>query len=240
MLPKALLTLHSWMFGSRWVTRPLWGQFGTHSSSHRTGKDQFPSQFQRRTVIKNVQTTRQLCSFLMLIRLCSKILQARLQQYLNWELPNIQAGFKKSQRNQRSNCQHLLGNRESKGIPEKISISASLTMKKPLTVWITANWKILRVMWIPDHLTCLSRNLNVGQEPVVRNLHEHLTGSKLGKCYNKAVYCHPVYLTYAHRVHYVKCLVRWVTSWNQDCQEIYQQPQICKWFHFNGRKQGGS
>ena len=45
----------------------------------------------------------------------------------------------KRQRNQRSNCQHLLDHRKSKGVPEKTSISALLTMPKPLTVWITTN-----------------------------------------------------------------------------------------------------
>ena len=52
-------------------------------------------------------------------------------------------------------------------------------------------------MRIPDHLTCLLRNLYVGQEATVRKLDmEQLTGSKLGKEYNKAMYCHPAYLTY--------------------------------------------
>src|SRR5574340_375273 len=50
----------------------------------------------------------------------------------------------------------------------KTSISALLTMPKPLTVWITTNWKILKEMGIPDHLTCLLRNLNAGQEATVR------------------------------------------------------------------------
>ena len=48
------------------------------------------------------------------------------------------------------------------------SISALLTMPKPLTVWITINWKILKEMGIPDHLTCLLRNLYAGQEAAVR------------------------------------------------------------------------
>ena len=48
-----------------------------------------------------------------------KILQARLQQYVNHELPDVQAGFKKRQSNQRSNCQHLLGHQKSNRIPEK-------------------------------------------------------------------------------------------------------------------------
>ena len=69
-------------------------------------------------------------------------------------------------------------------------------MPKPLTVWITTNWKILQEMGIPDHLICILRNLYVGQEATVRTGHEQKTGSKLGKEYVKAVYCHPAYLTY--------------------------------------------
>ena len=53
----------------------------------------------------------------------------------------------------------------------KTSISALLTMPKPLTVWITINWKILKEMGIPDHLTCLLRNLYAGQESTVRTGH---------------------------------------------------------------------
>ena len=49
--------------------------------------------------------------------------------------------------------------------------SALLTMPKPLTVWITINWKILKEMGIPDHLTCLLRNLYAGQEATVRTGH---------------------------------------------------------------------
>ena len=53
----------------------------------------------------------------------------------------------------------------------KTSISTLLTMPKPLTVWITTNWKILQEMGIPDHLTCLLRNLCAGQEATVRTGH---------------------------------------------------------------------
>ena len=63
---------------------------------------------------------------------------------------------------------------------------------KPLTLWITTDWKILKEMGIPDHLTCLLRNLYAGQELDM----EQQTGSKSGKEYIKAVYCHPAYLTY--------------------------------------------
>ena len=53
----------------------------------------------------------------------------------------------------------------------KILFSTLLTMPKPLTVWITTNWKILKEMGIPDHLTCLLRNLYAGQEATVRTGH---------------------------------------------------------------------
>ena len=53
----------------------------------------------------------------------------------------------------------------------KTSICALLTTPKPLTVWITTNWKILKEMGIPDHLTCLLRNLYASQEATVRNGH---------------------------------------------------------------------
>ena len=60
-------------------------------------------------------------------------------------------------------------------------------------------WRILQEMGIPDHLTCLLRNLYAGQEATELNM-ELQTGSKLGKEYIKAVYCHPAYLTYMQSI----------------------------------------
>ena len=57
---------------------------------------------------------------------------------MNRELPDVQAGFRKG-RGTRDQIQHLLDHRKSKRVPEKTSISALLTMPKPLTVWITIN-----------------------------------------------------------------------------------------------------
>ena len=82
----------------------------------------------------------------------------------------------------------------------KSSTSASLTMLKPLTVWITTNWKILQEMGIPDHLTCLLRNIYASQEARVRTGCGTTDWSKLGKEYIKAVYCHPAYLTYMQSI----------------------------------------
>ena len=87
-----------------------------------------------------------------------KILQARLQQYMNQEIPDIQAGFRKGRgtRHQMANIHWII--RKARKFHKKTSF-ALLTMPKLLTVWITTIWKILKEMGISDHLTCLLRNL---------------------------------------------------------------------------------
>ena len=89
---------------------------------------------------------------------------------MNRELPDIQAGFRKGRgtRDQIANIRWIIEKAKSSRKP---SISALLTMPKPLTVWITINWKILKEMGTQDHLTCLLRNLYAGQEATVRTGH---------------------------------------------------------------------
>ena len=99
-----------------------------------------------------------------------KILQARLQQFMNHKLSDVQAGFRKGRgtRYQIANRHWII---EKAREFQKKSTSISMTMLKTLTVWITINWKILKEMGIPDHLTCLLRNLYAGQEATVRTGH---------------------------------------------------------------------
>ena len=99
-----------------------------------------------------------------------KTLQARFQQYVNHELPDVQAGFRKGRRtrDQIANICWIIKKKESS---RKISTSALLTTPKPLTVDHSKLWKILKEMGIPDHLTCLLRNLYAGQEATVRTGH---------------------------------------------------------------------
>ena len=139
---------------------------------------------------KNVQTTAQLHSSPRLAKLHSKILQARLQWYMNQELPDVQAGFRKGKgtRDQIANICWIIEKENSR----KTSTSASLTMRKPLTVCITTNWKILKELGIPDHLTCILMKFKKQHLELEM---EQWTGSKFGKEYVKAVYCHPAYLT---------------------------------------------
>ena len=91
---------------------------------------------------------------------------------------------------------------------EWVAISFSMGSSQPRDQTQTSHiagrrvtvWKILKEMGIPEHLTCLLRNLYAGQEATARTGHGTQTVSKLGKEYVKAVYCHPAYLTYMQSI----------------------------------------
>ena len=123
-----------------------------------------------------------------------KILQARLHQYMNYELPDVQAGIRRGRgtRDQTANIHWII---EKAGEFQKtISFCFIDSAKASDCVDHNKLWKILQEMGIPDHLTCLLRNLYAGQEATELDM-EQQTGSKYGKEYIKAVYCHPAYLT---------------------------------------------
>ena len=90
---------------------------------------------------------------------------------MNQEIPDVQAGFRKDRRtrDQIASIHWIIV--KVRELKKKTSTSASLTMLKPLTLWITTSWKILQEMGIPDHLTCLLGNLYAGQEATVRTGH---------------------------------------------------------------------
>ena len=124
-----------------------------------------------------------------------KILQDRLQQYVNRELPDVQAGFRKVRgtRDQIANIRWIMENQESS---RKTCFSALLTMPKSLTVWITINWKILKAMGILDHLTCLLRNLYADQEATVRTGHGTTDWLQIGKGVCQGCILSPCLFTY--------------------------------------------
>ena len=123
-----------------------------------------------------------------------RILQERFQQYVNWELPDIQAGFRKGRgiRDQIANIHWII--EKAREFEKNICFCFIDYAKAFDCVDHSKLWKILREMGIPDHLTCLLRNLYAGQEATEPDM-EQQTGSKLGKEYIKAVYCLPTYLT---------------------------------------------
>ena len=124
-----------------------------------------------------------------------KILQARLQQYVNRELQMFKLVLEKAEESE-IKLPTCAGSSKKQERSRKTSSSLLLTIPKPLIVWITKNWKILKEMGIPEHLTCLLRNLYAGQEATVRTGHGTTDQFQTGKEYIKAVYCHPAYLTF--------------------------------------------
>ena len=127
-----------------------------------------------------------------------KILQARLQQYMNCELPDVQAGFRKGRgnRDQIANIHWIT--KKARQFQKNIYFCFIDYAKAFDCVDHSTLWEILKEMGIPDHLTCLLRNLYAGQEAQLELNKEQQTGSKLGKEYVRAICCHPAYLTYMH------------------------------------------
>ena len=125
-----------------------------------------------------------------------KILQARLQQYVNHELPDVQGVFRKGRgtRDQTANIHWIF--KKAREFRENIYFCFIDSVKDFDCVDHNKLWKILQEMGIPDHLTCLLRNLYAGQEATVRTGHGETDWFQLGKEYVKAVYCHPAYLIY--------------------------------------------
>ena len=117
-----------------------------------------------------------------------KILQARLQQYVNQELPDVQAGFRKGRRTRDQIANILWIIKKAREFQKNIDFC--FTMPKPLTVWITKKnkqtnkkklLKILKEMGIPDHLICLLINLYAGQEAAFRTGHGTTDWFQIGK-----------------------------------------------------------
>ena len=109
-----------------------------------------------------------------------KILQARLQQYLNCELLMFKLVLERAEERE-IKLPTSTGSWKKQESSRKTSISALLTMPKPLTVWITTNWKILQEMVILDYLSCFLRNLYAGQEATVRTGHGTTDWFQIGK-----------------------------------------------------------
>ena len=145
---------------------------------------------------KNVQTTTELHSFHMLAKQWLKIFPARLQQYVNRELPDAQAGFRKGRgtRDQIANIHWII--EKAREFLKNIYFWFVDYTKAFDYVDHNKLWKTLKEMGIPDHLTCLLRNLYAGKKQQLELDMEQQTSSKLGKEHVKAVYCHPAYLTY--------------------------------------------
>ena len=123
-----------------------------------------------------------------------KILHARPQQYVNCEIPDVQAGFRKDRgtRDQIANIRWII--EKAREFQKNIYFGFIDYAKAFDCVDHNKLWKILQEMGIPDHLTCLL-NVQVKTQHLELDMKQQ-TGSKSGKEYIKAVYCHPAYLTF--------------------------------------------
>ena len=170
-------------------------KFEKLSSGHRTGKGQFPFQSQRKAMSKECSKyyTTALISHISKVKL--KILQAGLQQYVNHELPDIQAGFIKGRgtTDQISNIHWII--KKARQFQKNIYFCFIDCTKAFNCVDINKLWKIPQEMGLPNYLIWLLSHLYAGQEETELDM-EQQTGSKSVEQYVKTIYCHPAYLTY--------------------------------------------
>ena len=130
---------------------------------------------------KNAQTNHTIALISHTSKVMFKILQARLQQYANHELPDVQAGFRKG-RGTRDQIANICWIMEKAREFQKNIYFCFIDYDKALDcVDHNKLWKILKEMGIPDHLTCLLRNLYAGQEATVRTGHRTTDCFQIGK-----------------------------------------------------------
>ena len=125
-----------------------------------------------------------------------KILQAKFQQYMNRQLPDVQAGFRKGRgtRDQIANIRWI--KEKAREFQQNICFCFIDYTEDFDCVDHNELWKILKEMGIPDLLTCLLRNMYVRREATVRSRHGTMDWFQMAKKYDKAVYHHPVCLIY--------------------------------------------
>ena len=154
---------------------------GKFNSSHRIGKDQFSFQSPRQAIPKKAQTTTQLNSSHTLVKKCPKFSKPSFSNNVNCELPDVQAGFRKGRgtRDQIANIRWII--EKAREFQKNIHFCFIDYAKAFDSVDHNKLWKILKDMGIPDHLTCLLRNLYAGQEAAVRTGHGKADCFQIGK-----------------------------------------------------------
>ena len=145
-------------------------KFGKLSSGHRTGKGQFIP-IPKKGNGKECSNYRTIALISHASKVMLKILQARLQQYVNCELPDVQVGFRKGRgtRDKIANICWIM--EKAREFQKNIYFCFTDYAKAFDCMNHSKLWKILQEMAIPDHLTCLLRNLYAGQEATVRTGH---------------------------------------------------------------------
>ena len=163
-----------------------------------------------------------------------KILPARLQQYMNRELPDVQAEFRKGRRtrDQFANIHWII--RKTKEFQKNSYLCSTDYAKASDCVGHNKLWTflerwayqtILLASWEAYMRTKKQQN-QVWNSELVQNWERSTT----------KLYIVTLIIYLICKIHHAKCWAGWITNWNQDYQGKYQQPHICRWYHSNGRK----
>ena len=163
------------------VLHSICQQNGKLSSGHKTGKDQFSFPMPKKDNVKECSNYCTIALISHASKIMLTILQVRLQQYVNHELPDIQAGFRK-ERGTRGQIADICWTIEKAREFQKNIYFCFIDYAKGFDcVDHNKLWKILQEMGTPDHLTCLLRNLHAGQEATVRTRHGTMGWFQIGK-----------------------------------------------------------
>ena len=156
-------------------------KFGKLSSGHRTGKMSVLIPIPKKGNAKEWSNYYTIILISHTSKVMLKILQTRLQQYVNKELPDVKAGFREDRgtRDQIANVHWII--EKAREFHENIYLCFINYTKVFDCVDHNKLWKILKETGIPNHLTCLLRNMYAGQEASVRTRHETIDWFKTGK-----------------------------------------------------------
>ena len=146
---------------------------------------------------------------------------------MNCELPDVQVGFRKGRGiiAQMVNIHWIIEKAREFQKKSTFALLTKIKTKSKAKAFDCVDhkklWKVLQEMRMPDHLTCLLRNLYAGQEGTVRTGHGTTDWFQIGKGVRQGCILSPC-LFNLHVVHHEKCWAGGSTSWNQDCWEKYQ------------------
>ena len=173
------------------------GKFGKLGSGHRTGKGWFSFWSQRKAMPKNVQTTAQLHSSHTIAKWCLKFSKLGFNSMWTENFQMVKLGLEKAEEPEIKLPTSTGSQTKQENYRKNNSTSVSLMMLKPLTMWITTNCAKIFKKW--EYQTTLPASweayMQVKKQQLEMDMKQWI-GSKLGKEYLKAVYCHHAYLTY--------------------------------------------
>ena len=192
-------------------------KFAKLSSGHGTEKGQFSFQSQRRAMPKNVQTTTHLPSFHTIERSCSKSSKLGFNSMWTMEFQMCKLDLEKAEEPEIKLPTPCWTIKKAREFQKNIYYCFIDYTKIFDYIYHNKLWKIFKEMGVPDHPTCLLRDLYAGQEATIRNGHG-ITDFQNWERRTARVHTIILLIQLICRVYHVKCQAGWTTSWNHDFQ----------------------